>query len=196
MNAFGFELDEAASEFLALEGISVWPDLVQMPELQSREVRVVTMFHVLEHLRDPRVFLREAIQSLPDAQIFVIKVPCAEDPLLTLYGSEAFSYFTYWSHHEQLHPKRSLESLLGTIFDSVEVSRLQRYGLENHLGWLLWGQPRGQVALAWLEGSSVDEGYRSAVMAQGFSDTLWAVARVSRNSDGLGNRFGGPERTC
>lgn len=143
-----------------------------MPEVQRREVRVVTMFHVLEHLRDPRMFLREAIQALPNAQLFMIEVPFSEDPLLTLYGCEALSRFTYWSHHEQFHSKRSLESLLGEIFDSVEVSRLQRYGLGNHLGWLSRGQLGGQVALAWPEGSSADEGYRSAVMAQGFSDTL------------------------
>lgn len=76
--------------------------------------------------------------------------------------------------------------IVDKIFDSVEVSRLQLYGLGNHLGWLSRGQPRGQVALSWLEGSSDDEGYRSAVMAQGFSDTLWAVARITPDSDDLG----------
>ena len=181
---FGIELDSVACDFLNSEGLSVWPDLAQMPESKRQEVQVATMFHVLEHLRDPRVFLREALEALPNVRLFVIEVPCAEDPLLTLYESEAFSCFTYWSHHEHLHSKRSLESVFWGIFDSIEVSRLQRYGLANHLGWLSRGKPGGQVKMSWLERSPADVEYRSEVIAQGFSDTLWAVALISPNSAG------------
>ena len=184
VQAFGIEPDQAAREFLIAENLSVWSDLAQMPGLKRREVRVVTMFHVLEHLRDPRLFLRDAIETLPNARLFVIEVPCAEDPLLTLYGCEAFSRFTYWSHHEQLHSKRSLESLLGELSDTVEVSRLQRYGLGNHLGWLSRGKPGGQVEMAWLEGSPADAYYRLRVVGQGFCDTLWAVVQISRSDAG------------
>ena len=184
VNAFGIELDQAASEFLASEGLSVWSDLDQMSEARRGEIQVVTMFHVLEHLRDPRLFLQEVLEALPNARLFVIEVPCAEDPLLTLYESEAFSKFTYWSHHEHLHSKKSLEALLEDIFGCVEVTRLQRYGLANHLGWLSRGKPGGQVEMSWLERSPADEQYRYEVMAKGFSDTLWAVARISLNSAG------------
>ena len=184
VNAFGIELDQAASEFLASECLSVWSDLEQMPELKRRDVQIVTMFHVLEHLHDPRLFLREVLEALPKVRLFVIEVPCAEDPLLTVYKCEAFSKFTYWSHHEHLHSKKSLEALLEDIFGCVEVTRLQRYGLANHLGWLSRGKPGGQVGMSWLERSPADEQYRCEVMAKGFSDTLWAVARISPNSAG------------
>ena len=189
MNAFGIELDQAASEFLASEGMSVWSDLEQMPEARRGEIQVVTMFHVLEHLPDPRLFLRDAIEALPNARLFVIEVPCSEDPLLTLYKCETFSHFTYWSHHEQLHSKQSLERLLASLFDEREVTRLQRYGLGNHLGWLSRGKPGGQVELAWLDGSPADADYRLRVVGQNFSDTLWAVVKISRSGAGRGNRM-------
>ena len=181
VSVFGIELDQAATSFLTSEGFHVWSDISQMSEAQRQDITVVTMFHVLEHLRDPRALLQELVVSLPNLRLFFIEIPCSEDLLLTLYGSEAFSHFTYWSHHEHLHSKRSLEMLLASIFDVLEVSRLQRYGLGNHLGWLAHGEPGGQVELSWLEGSLADLGYRSRLVDQGFSDTLWAEARQSHS---------------
>ena len=181
VSVFGIELDKAAISFLTSKGLRVWSEIAQVPATQRQETTVVTMFHVLEHLRDPRALLQELLASLPNVRLFIIEVPCAEDPLLTLYESEAFSRFTYWSHHEHLHSKRSLEMLLDSTFDVLEVSRLQRYGLGNHLGWLARGKPGGQIELSWLDGSLADVEYRSRVIDQGFSDTLWAEARILRN---------------
>ena len=184
MNAFGIELDQAASEFLASEGLSVWSDLEQMPEARRGETQVVTMFHVLEHPPDTRLFLRDAIEELPNARLFVSEVPYCEDPLLSLYKCQTFSHFTYSYHYEQLYSKQSLESLLASLFDVREVTRPQPYGLAKHLGWLSRGKPGGQVAMSWLERSPSDVEYRSEVMVQGFSDTLCAVARTPVNSAG------------
>ena len=178
VSTFGLELDETASAALTLDGFCIWPQLENIPESVRSEVRIVTMFHVLEHLQDPRVFLRRIRETLHNVRLLVVEIPCSEDPLLTLYESQAFSHFTYWSHHEHLHSKRSLELLLSSVFDSFQVKRLQRYGLGNHLSWLAIGKPGGQARMSWAEGTQVDVEYRSAIIAQGFSDSLWAVCKI------------------
>jgi len=177
-NAVGLELEEAASLALSAEGVDVWSQLVDMPEGTRTEIRIVTMFHVLEHLQNPRDFLRQILEALPNLRLLVVEIPCSEDPLLTLYESQAFSHFTYWSHHEHLHSKRSLELLLSSVFASYEVKRLQRCGLGNHLGWLAKGKPHGQKGMQWADRTTVDDEYRSAIVAQNFSDSLWAICKI------------------
>jgi len=181
LNVVGIEIDRAAREFLHAEGVLVWSQLEDIPSEARSRVRVVTLFHVLEHLPDPRPVLERMMELLPNARTLLIEVPCSEDPLLTLFASAPFSNFTYWSHHEQLHSKRSLESLLSSVFDDVEVTRLQRYGLGNHLGWLSWNKPGGQRELTWLEDSTANDLYCQLLIDNGFSDTLWAHVTLSDN---------------
>jgi 2-polyprenyl-3-methyl-5-hydroxy-6-metoxy-1,4-benzoquinol methylase len=178
VSAVGLELDEAASAALSSEGVDIWSQLENMPDEIRAKVRIVSMFHVLEHLQDPRDFLKEIHEALPNLRLLVVEIPCSEDPLLALYECQAFSQFTYWSHHEHLHSKRSLELLLSSVFDSFNVERLQRYGLGNHLGWLAKGKPGGQLVMPWAQGTQVDAEYRTAIIAQDFSDSLWAVCTI------------------
>ena len=180
LQAVGIEVDSVAYEFLREEGIPMWTQLESLPREVSSQVRVVTMFHVLEHLSDPRDLLGRIPELVPNARTLLVEVPCSEDPLLTLYESAPFSRFTYWSHHEHLHSKGSLEGLLTSVFDDVQVTRLQRYGLGNHLGWLSWMKPGGQRELSWLENSTAGDLYRQRLIDNGFSDTLWAHVTLAK----------------
>jgi 2-polyprenyl-3-methyl-5-hydroxy-6-metoxy-1,4-benzoquinol methylase len=179
VSVFGIELERTPREHMAGEGFQVYSDVSSMPQAERDAVSVVTVFHVLEHILDPRFFIEGLLLALPNAQTFIFEVPCAEDALLTVYQNEPFSEFTYWSHHVHLHTKRSLEMVLTGAFTTVDVSRYQRYGLGNHLGWLATGQPGGQVRLPWLEGTPADLEYRHALVTQEIADTLWAVATVA-----------------
>ena len=176
----GVELDVKATEYCHAEGLPVFGSLSLIPEQLRASIETVTMFHVLEHIPEPLAFLAEIVEAVPNADRFIVEVPCSEDPLLTLWGSVDFARFTYWSHHEHLHSQRSLDLLLSGVFDTVHVERLQRYGLSNHLGWLAQGKPGGQEWLPWLEGTPADQDYRNRLIEQGFSDTLWAEARRTR----------------
>jgi 2-polyprenyl-3-methyl-5-hydroxy-6-metoxy-1,4-benzoquinol methylase len=177
-DAYGIEPQNSARETLASDALSVFKSVEDIPESKRLSIGVVTAFHVLEHVQDPISFVNNLIAVLPNARTFVLEVPCSEDALLVAYQSRAFSNFTYWSHHIHLHSMRSPELLLNGSFQSVEVSRLQRYSLGNHLGWLMDGQPGGQIRFPWLDGPPVDSAYRSQLLTEGYSDSLWAVARV------------------
>lgn len=180
VQAIGVEPDAGTQEALTQEGLEVWSHLTEIPTTMRERVRVVKLFHVLEHVRDTRGLLREVLELLPSLRLCVVEVPCSEDPLLSLYKSEPFSNFTYWSHHEYLHSLRSLEELLSSFFPEVVVQRVQRYGLANHLGWLANGAPGGQDSMPWFAGTEVDSGYRASLLNMGYSDTLWAQCATRR----------------
>ena len=60
---------------------------------------VITAFHVLEHLPDPRATLSALGARLAEHGRLVVEVPNADDALLTLFDNEPFQRFTYWSQH-------------------------------------------------------------------------------------------------
>ena len=77
---------------------------------------------------------------LKPGELIVIETPNAYYALVTKYGFNTFQNFTYWLHHPILHSHESLATLVLRIgFSIVENMGLQRYGLANHLYWLVKG---------------------------------------------------------
>jgi len=81
-----------------------------LKEISDGSLDVVTMFHVLEHLTDPISTLNSIKQKLKPGGEIIIEVPHARDALFTLYDSEPFRKFTFWSEHLILHTRSSLNS--------------------------------------------------------------------------------------
>jgi hypothetical protein len=159
----------------------VFASLSDVPEEIRDEIRVVTLFHVLEHISEPKNFLQSTLSRLPAVEQVVIEVPCSEDPLLNVVFSEPFANHTYWSHHCHLHSMGSLKLLLSSTCRDVSIERIQRYSLANHLGWLTNGGPGGDTRFPWASNTEVDLRYRQSLIDLGCSDTLWATARPLRN---------------
>ena len=102
------------------------------------------MFHVLEHIADPRSLLIELRKFLADEGQIIIEVPNAGDTLLTLYQCQPFSHFTYRSCHLFLFTAKTLEMLFSQINLKVNyIKHVQRYPISNHLYWLAKGRPGG-----------------------------------------------------
>lgn len=66
---------------------------------QNKNYDLITAFHVVEHLPDPRTTLKELSSLLSPEGYLIIEVPSSEDALITLYDCDAFQKFTYWSQH-------------------------------------------------------------------------------------------------
>ena len=122
-----------------------WRDkLVIYPSLEDveRDYHLITAFHVVEHLLDPRKTLAQLAGLLTDGGRIVIEVPSSEDALLTLFECEAFQNFTYWSQHAFLFNANTLGRLAAQAGLRVRTIRqFQRYPLSNHLLWLSQGLP-------------------------------------------------------
>lgn len=139
---------------------------------------MVTLFHVVEHFYKPDYELSAIYTLLAPGGILVVETPNSQDALLTLYDSEPFSNFTYWSHHPMLH---SATSLIGLISKSglkiIQNTGVQRYGLANHLFWLSKGLPGGHMQWNKLISDSTEKAYEESLVLNGVSDTIWVVAQ-------------------
>lgn len=175
--AIGVEPQSRWRLALAEQGVEVYASVAETPE---DTYDVISLFHVLEHIADPRQFLLGLKAKLALGGTMIIEVPNSEDALLHLYRSGPFSEFTYWSAHLYLYNSTNLELLLGQcgLRTSSGVEQFQRYPLANHLMWLSRGRPGGHVEWDFLRSPTLDEEYAAVLAARQQCDTLIARAML------------------
>ena len=110
----GIELDRRLSKHFIENNLAVDRELSDQVN-KANHYDIITMFHVMEHLPDPKKILLKLADLLTNRGEIIIEVPSAEDALLTLYNSKAFSEFTYWSCHLYLFTEKTLEMLFSQI---------------------------------------------------------------------------------
>ena len=176
-SAAGVEPQVVWNQHLQNAGITVHAEL---DELAPRSQDVISLFHVLEHVPDPIPFLRALRDKLDHNGALVIEVPNADDALLGLYRSQAFSEFTYWSPHLFLYNPATLRRLLAKagISGEVAIVQTQRYPLSNHLMWLAQGKPGGHQTWSFLDTPELNAAYGARLAALGACDTLIATAYI------------------
>lgn len=141
---------------------------------------LITAFHVIEHLPDPRAMLTALAARLNGRGRLVIEVPSSEDALLTLYDNHAFQRYTYWSQHLYLFNAETLRQLATQAgLRVVSIQQFQRYPLSNHLYWLSRHQPGGHKHWAFLDNPALNEAYAASLASMGKCDTL--IAYLEQN---------------
>lgn len=134
---------------------------------------IITMFHVLEHLKDPIKTLSQLKYRLCSGGELFIEVPHANDALLSVYKSECFSKFTYWGAHLYLFTPHTLELLAKKVGLRVKfIKQVQRYPLSNHIGWLVDGKPGGHQKYNFLDTPELRSAYQATLSSLGVCDTL------------------------
>lgn len=142
---------------------------------------VITAFHVIEHLVDPRTVLRELSAKLAKGGRLVIEVPNADDVLLTLFDNNKFQKFTYWSQHLYLFNADNLRNLSKQAgLHVVAIQQHQRYSLSNHLHWLSRGKPGGHQEWAFLDNPELMHAYANTLASIGKCDTLIAHLELAK----------------
>jgi 2-polyprenyl-3-methyl-5-hydroxy-6-metoxy-1,4-benzoquinol methylase len=150
-------------------------NLLRSLEDAARDFDLITAFHVVEHLPDPRAVLTVLATHLAPGGRLVVEVPSSEDALLTLYANDPFQRFTYWSQHLYLFNTATLRQLaVQAGLSVVSIRQVQRYPLSNHLHWLSQGKPGGHQRWAFLDSPALASAYESALAAIGKCDTLVA----------------------
>ena len=171
----GVELQKSFRDALNADGIQCFAHVQECAPAE-----VVTLFHVLEHLPDPISLLGSLRAKVSDSGGYlIVEVPHAGDFLISQARHQPFIDFTLWSQHLVLHTRDSLERLLRAAgLSDIHVFGVQRYGLANHLNWLLAGKPGGHKgSLALVETEALKSEYASALARLDATDTLVAIAR-------------------
>ena len=138
---------------------------------------LVTMFHVLEHLPNQIEFLKNLYKKMRSGAVLIVEVPHANDFLIKNANCPEFKDFTFWSEHLVLHTLESLEAIINNAgFINTRVSYIQRYGFQNHFGWLNDREPGGHIKYASSYDSDLDKSYCSWHKKNKTSDTLLAIA--------------------
>lgn len=144
-------------------------------DLVESSFDLITAFHVVEHLSDPRAMLSSLAKLLQPSGRMIVEVPNSEDALLSLYDCNAFQRFTYWSQHLFLFNSTTLEILARQAgLKVVAIHHYQRYPLSNHLYWLCKSQPGGHKRWGFLDTLELSNAYSSKLAALGITDTLIA----------------------
>ncbi len=129
----GCELDCSLDELYKEQELDVRHNLNDFSETFDE----ITMFHVLEHLENPKEILNQLKAKLNKNGELIIEVPNSDDALLTLYKNQAFKNFTYWSCHLFAYNQKNLKILLNQAgFKVTKVAHIQRFPYTNHIGWL------------------------------------------------------------
>jgi len=151
--------------------VTIYADL----SLVDRKYDLITAFHVIEHLIDPRSILQRLSDLLSVNGRIVVEVPSSEDALLTLYENESFRNFTYWSQHLYLFNPHTLALLAKQSgLKIISLKQYQRYPLSNHLFWLSRNKPGGHQIWNFLNSEKLNSAYSSALASIGKCDTLIA----------------------
>ena len=175
----GVELDDAVKSFYQKDEIKLYKDLDKITDKYD----VITSFHVIEHLKNPIEILEKLKDILNTNGKIIIEVPNANDALLTIYESEAFSHFTYWSCHLYLYTQHTLGLLAKKVGLKVDfIKYIQRYPLSNHLYWLSKNKPGGHNIWGnFLDSSELTRAYESQLASLSSTDTI--IACFSKDNE-------------
>lgn len=144
-SVYGVEPEIKHVPYYKEHGIDVYSSLKEIPK--EKYFDVITLFHVLEHLKDPVSMLKKLKTYMKNKKksLCIIEVPSSTDALLTLYKNKAFSVFTYWSCHLFLFNENTLKKCAEDAgLKTLKIEQFQRYPITNHLYWLAQGKPGGQ----------------------------------------------------
>lgn len=165
----GVELEKKERDYLKSEGFDVRKELKDL----NKKFDVITLFHVLEHLKDPINNLKYFKNFLNENGEIIIEVPNSNDALLRLYKSQKFADFTYWSFHLFLYNESTLKSLAEKCGLKVKwTKQIQRYSLANHLYWLSEGKPGGHVKWDFIDTLEINKLYKEKLENMNLCDTL------------------------
>lgn len=174
--AAGLEPNQQRAEIVRSKGHDVISNIEAVPE---KSLDIITMFHVLEHISEPTEILIALKSRLKPGGRLLVEVPHARDALFTLYDSDAFKKFTFWSEHLVLHTRQSLSLLLNQAgFNDGVITGYQRYPLANHLYWLSQHEPAGHEIWSFLDRPNLHHEYAAVLASIDRSDTLISISRV------------------
>lgn len=172
----GVELEKAVKPYYEKNSIPLYQNLEDI----DLKFDVITSFHVIEHLPSPKEMLEKLSSLLNPNGKMIIEVPNSNDALLTLYKSEEFSHFTYWSCHLYLYNQSTLQLLAREAGLKVDfIKHIQRYPLSNHMYWLSQGKPGGHTKWGeFLDSKQLNDAYEANLASLGLTDTL--IAQFSK----------------
>lgn len=168
-NSVGVELQKSLKEFYAEKNLKVFSSIEEV----SEKFDYITLFHVLEHIKNPIALLKQLAGSLNKAGELIIEVPNSNDALLSIYKNSAFMNFTHWSCHLFLFNEQTIQEVVKQAGFKVNyIKHVQRYGFCNHLYWQLCKKPGGHKKLWFMNCKIMNKLYEKSLAQLKATDTI------------------------
>lgn len=107
------------------------------------EVDLVNCSQVIEHVENPKEFVREIYSLVKPGGHLIVSTPNRNDILTNICASQFLPFF-YRCQHRWYFDQGSLEKCFELSgIQNVEFEYVHRYGLSNALHWLSEQEPRG-----------------------------------------------------
>lgn len=135
-NAIGIDKDPAVCDGRAILNYD-------FKDFYSKEkFDFIYAIHVFEHISEPYRFIEWIQKNLAEKGTFLLEMPSIDDPLLKIYNNRNFNKFYWYPYHLYFYNKRILK-IMFERFPNIKarIILLQRYGLINHMRWLVLGRP-------------------------------------------------------
>ena len=167
-----YDLSARVSELHKAAGYRCHHDLDAVP----RDIDVILLFHVLEHIPDGVSFLRQLLRRFPAVRHLIIEVPNENEMLVSLFPSDEYARVHYSADHVYYFTPATLRRLVERAGLQVRLeSQLQRYTLGNHLGWIAQRQGGGQDRWPFFADPELDEAYSRVLSQIGLADSIFMI---------------------
>ena len=147
-------------------------------DIKGRKFDIVFLYYVLEHIKEPSVFLENIQDFLKNENsIIVIEVPNVNEALVSLYKSPVYNNFVWQKAHCNYFTVKVLEGLFTKVGLSAEFVPVQRYDFSNHLYWLVEGRPGGMGKYSGIFSEKLDKEYRGCLKKAWLCDSILAIVK-------------------
>ena len=171
----GLEPELISRKSLIDEGFNIY----DYQENIHQKYDIITLFHVIEHLKDPVSHLLSLKNNLAENGKIIIETPNANDVLLSIYKNKAFSEFTYWSCHLYLFNEQTLKDIVNKAGLKIDnILQIQRYPLTNHLYWLANSAPGGHEKFNILNDNKLNKLYEKKLSQLKVCDSIFAEISI------------------
>ncbi len=173
---YGIDLGTDERNYLNSKGIKCYKYIEEI----KGKFDVITLFHVFEHLSNPKDWLDKFSEYLDEGGTLILEIPHADDVLLSLYESSCFANFTYWSAHLFLYTDKSISMVIeeNGKYWIESAKQIQRYTIANHLMWLAKGLPGGHKEWDFLDSKELNEAYYKKLRELKMCDTLFYTLKL------------------
>ena len=149
------------------------------PDREIGRFDIITLFHVLEHMSDPVLFLKNIRKFMNPTGILVCEVPNCHEMLLD-YCRAYYDFYWIRAHLNYFHYDTLMLCFEKGGFEKIEIDFDQRYGLINLCNWLDTGKPQIESPIFEINEAyaPIENRYREFLKSNKKSDTIIACARI------------------
>ena len=174
-NLIGFDLSSRICDEHCKAGFECYDKLEDVP----KDIEVIVLFHVLEHIPTPWDLLSDLSKRFPSCKHFVIEVPNNDEALLSIFRSEAYQRSHYSTEHLYYFTPVTLRNVVARagLMPIIET-QLQRYTIANTFGWLRHNAGGSQDVWRCFNDEQLNDQYERVLVEQGAADSIFFICTV------------------